>query len=136
MRSKPAQTSPKPVFDDIEYQPALDNDANNPINSLFKVGSPSRYNSDGWSTLIFVGAFFQFTPTDRHAWNEMVQRGILPRHEELLGASWCRATEHLPEEAYEDHMPKATRFAKGKCNKDSHTFSPHSPYYDGGPNIA
>jgi len=136
MRTKRIPSDVKPCFLDLDYQPPVTNAADNPLNTVFKVSSPSPYNSDERCDLIFVGAFFQFTPTDRWAWNRLMLEGELPEADNLLGAVWARTTNSLPEEAFEEHMPKATAFAKGKCAPDYTYKGSYGADIDGGPDVA
>lgn len=110
---------PDAKFQDVEYTPNRNDGA---VRSLLVFGTPSRKVEGGWSSVIFVGAFFQFTPADRYAWNLMLQEGIIPEPGSLLGARWTRITDNLPESAYVNHMPKAkTKLVDGPLD-DKHLF--------------
>ena len=90
------------VFDPEDALSLFKVEPNHPINSLLTL--TNDYDD---KLLIYVGAFFQFTQTDRDAWNSMIIDNVLPDPSRCLGAQWCRRTDHLEEEDYRDHMPVA-----------------------------
>mgnify|MGYP000154976328 CR=1 FL=1 len=101
-----------PVFDSIQFYPAADSP---PCNSLCRIDN-----------VLYFGAFFQFTDCDRYAWNRLVEFHEEPDPSELLGAKWCRITGHLSDEAFQNHMPRATKFAKDYCSKEPQGLPYHS----------
>jgi hypothetical protein len=69
--------------------------------------NPIRYVLRQSQTVTYIGAFFQFTPNDRRAWNELVLHKKIPKPVGMsykdrgltcLGAAWARANCHLPDD--------------------------------------